>query len=130
MHNGEQILVVGLRKETGANVLEMSDRVEEEVNRLNEKILAEKGIYIELVYDQRSYIITAIDLVKKKCSDRGHSGGNCALNLFAQCTYDPDYGRGHPHLRYRYLYLSLACGKKPQCCQSCRYFFCRRDAGG
>ena len=65
LHNGEQILVVGLRKETGANVLEMSDRVESEVNRLNEKILAEKGIYIELVYDQRSYITTAIDLVKK-----------------------------------------------------------------
>ena len=65
LHNGQQIMVVGLRKETGANVLEMSDRVEEEINRLNDKILAEKGIYIELVYDQRSYITTAIDLVKK-----------------------------------------------------------------
>jgi HAE1 family hydrophobic/amphiphilic exporter-1 len=65
LHNGEQIMVVGLRKETGANVLEMSDRVEEEINRLNEHILAEKGLYIELVYDQRSYINTAIDLVKR-----------------------------------------------------------------
>ncbi len=65
LHNGEQIMVVGLRKETGANVLEMSDRVEEEINRLNEKILADQGLYIELVYDQRSYITAAIDLVKK-----------------------------------------------------------------
>ena len=65
LHNGEQIMVVGLRKETGANVLEMSDRVEEEINSLNKKILADKGLYIELVYDQRSYINTAIDLVKK-----------------------------------------------------------------
>ena len=65
LHNGEQILVVGLRKETGANVLEMSDRVEAEVNRLNEKILADQGLYMELVYDQRAYINTAIDLVKK-----------------------------------------------------------------
>lgn len=65
LHNGEQIMVVGLRKETGANVLEMSDRVEEEINRLNEKILADQGLYIELVYDQRSYINAAIDLVKK-----------------------------------------------------------------
>ena len=65
LHNGEQILVVGLRKETGANVLEMSDRVEEEINRLNSKIMAEKGLYIELVYDQRSYINTAINLVKR-----------------------------------------------------------------
>ncbi len=65
LHNGEQIMVVGLRKETGANVLEMSDRVEEEINRLNEKILADQGLFIELVYDQRSYINAAIDLVKK-----------------------------------------------------------------
>ncbi len=65
LHNGEQILVVGLRKETGANVLDMSDRVEEEVERLNGKILADKGLYIEMVYDQRAYINTAINLVKK-----------------------------------------------------------------
>ncbi|MGW8193080.1 MAG: efflux RND transporter permease subunit [Desulforhopalus sp.] len=65
LHNGDQILVVGLRRETGANVLEMSDRVEEEVDRLNSSILADKNIYIEMVYDQRAYINTAIDLVKK-----------------------------------------------------------------
>ncbi len=65
LHNGRQILVVGLRKETGANVLEMSDRVEEEVNRLNTGILADKGLAIELVYDQREYITTAINLVKQ-----------------------------------------------------------------
>jgi HAE1 family hydrophobic/amphiphilic exporter-1 len=65
LHNGEQIMVVGLRKETGANVLELSDRVEEEIHRLNKKIMADEGLYIELVYDQRSYINTAIDLVKK-----------------------------------------------------------------
>ncbi|MFW2365034.1 MAG: efflux RND transporter permease subunit, partial [Desulforhopalus sp.] len=65
LHNGEQILVLGLRKETGANVLEMSDSVEDEVNRLNETVLADKGLYIEIVYDERAYINTAIDLVKK-----------------------------------------------------------------
>ncbi len=65
LHNGEQILVLGLRKETGANVLEMSDRVDAEVNRLNAEVLGEKNIYIEMVYDQRAYINTAIDLVKK-----------------------------------------------------------------
>ncbi|OEU79322.1 MAG: acriflavin resistance protein [Desulfobulbaceae bacterium C00003063] len=65
LHNGEQIIVMGLTKETGTNVLKMSDKVEEEINRLNEGILADKGIYIKLVYDQRSYINTAINLVKK-----------------------------------------------------------------
>jgi len=65
LHNGEQILVVGLRKETGANVLEMSDAVEVEVTRLNDGIMGDNGLYIELVYDQRGYINTSIDLVKK-----------------------------------------------------------------
>ena len=65
LHNGEQILVVGLRKETGANVLEMSDAVEAEVDRLNAGIMGDNGLYIELVYDQREYIKTSIDLVKK-----------------------------------------------------------------
>ncbi|MBW1636261.1 MAG: efflux RND transporter permease subunit [Deltaproteobacteria bacterium] len=65
LHNGEQIIVMGLTKETGTNVLKMSDKVEDEINRLNQGTLADKGIYIELVYDQRSYINTAIDLVKK-----------------------------------------------------------------
>ncbi|TKB08659.1 efflux RND transporter permease subunit [Desulforhopalus sp. IMCC35007] len=65
LHNGQQILVVGLRKETGANVLEMSDRVEAEVKRLNDGIMGEHGLNIELVYDQRSYINTSLDLVKQ-----------------------------------------------------------------
>ncbi|MCP3890698.1 MAG: efflux RND transporter permease subunit [Desulfobulbaceae bacterium] len=65
LHNGQQTIVIGLRKETGANVLEMSDRVEAEVDRLNESIMTEKGLEIELVYDQREYINTAIELVKK-----------------------------------------------------------------
>lgn len=71
LHNGEQILVIGLRKETGANVLEMSDRVEEEVDRLNGRILAEKGLQMELVYDQRAYINTAINLVKQNVAVGG-----------------------------------------------------------
>jgi HAE1 family hydrophobic/amphiphilic exporter-1 len=65
LQNGEPILVIGLTKETGANVLEMSDRVEEELNRLNGTILKEKDLVMELVYDQRAYINTAIELVKQ-----------------------------------------------------------------
>lgn len=65
LYDGKQIIVVGVRKETGANVLDMSDAVENEVNRLNAGILAEKGLKIEFVYDQRNYINTAINLVKK-----------------------------------------------------------------
>jgi len=65
LHNGIQVIVIGVRREQGANVLEMSDRLEKEINRLNTGLLATKDLYIDWVYDQRPYINTAINLVKK-----------------------------------------------------------------
>ncbi len=65
LHNAEQILVVGIQKEQGANVLDMTDSVEREVNRLNETILKDQGLYLEILYDERPYINTAIRLVKQ-----------------------------------------------------------------
>jgi len=60
-----QIIVVGIRKEPGTNVLIMTERVEQEVERLNSSILAENGLYFDMVYDQRPYINTSINLVKQ-----------------------------------------------------------------
>ncbi|HIJ80014.1 MAG: efflux RND transporter permease subunit, partial [Desulfobulbaceae bacterium] len=65
LHNGVQGIVVGVRREQGANVLEMSDRLEEQVAWLNKGILAQHQLYIEMVYDQRPYINRAINLVKQ-----------------------------------------------------------------
>jgi len=65
LHNGEQILVVGVQKEQGSNVLTMTDSVEGEVNRLNDTILADRGLYLQILYDERQYINTAINLVKQ-----------------------------------------------------------------
>ncbi len=65
LHNGVQGIVTGVRKEQGANVLEMSDRLEEQVQRLNKGILAENGLFLDWVYDQRPYINQAITLVKQ-----------------------------------------------------------------
>ena len=65
LHNGKQIIVVGIRKEPGTNVLTMTDNVEREVERLNKTILKDKELYIDMVYDQRPYINTAINLVKQ-----------------------------------------------------------------
>lgn len=64
-HNGTQVIVIGIRKEPGANVLSMTERVEEAVEKLNTELLAEKQLYIDMVYDQRPYINTAINLVKQ-----------------------------------------------------------------
>jgi len=65
LHNGKQIIVVAVRKEQGSNVLVMTDNVEREVNRLNETTLNDQGLYLEMLYDERPYINTAINLVKK-----------------------------------------------------------------
>jgi len=65
LHNGEQIIVVGILKEPGTNVLKMTENVEQEVERLNNTILKKNQLYIDMVYDQRPYINTAINLVKQ-----------------------------------------------------------------
>jgi hydrophobic/amphiphilic exporter-1 (mainly G- bacteria), HAE1 family len=65
LHNGIEVITIGVRREKGANVLEMTERLQQEVNRLNKTILAENDLYIHWVYDQRPYINTAIRLVKQ-----------------------------------------------------------------
>lgn len=65
LHNGELVIVVGIRKEKGANVIGMTDAVEEAVGHLNQGILGDNGLILEMVYNQRPYIQTAIQLVKR-----------------------------------------------------------------
>lgn len=64
-HNNTQVIVVGIRKEPGANVLSMTERVEDAVDKLNATILGDQQLYLQMVYDQRPYINTAIGLVKQ-----------------------------------------------------------------
>jgi hydrophobic/amphiphilic exporter-1 (mainly G- bacteria), HAE1 family len=65
LHNGEQVIVVAVRKEKGANVLDMTDAVEKAVRNLNKTILGENKLFLKIVYDQRPYINTATSLVKR-----------------------------------------------------------------
>jgi len=65
LHNGMEVIVIGVRREQGANVLEMSDRLQQEVIKLNETILADHDLFIDWVYDQRPYINRAIQIVKQ-----------------------------------------------------------------
>jgi HAE1 family hydrophobic/amphiphilic exporter-1 len=64
IHNGDPMIVVGVRKEAGANVLELTARVRAVVNELNAGILKDNGVYIDWVHDQTPYINTAIATVK------------------------------------------------------------------
>jgi HAE1 family hydrophobic/amphiphilic exporter-1 len=65
LHNGSGGIAIGIKPEPGTNILEMTDRVKEVVDRLNGEKLEPRGIRLEWVYDQRFYIRGAIDLIKQ-----------------------------------------------------------------
>ncbi len=64
MHNASPVIVVGVRKEQGANVIALTEAVEEVVERLNGDLLKRHGLYFDVVYTQTPYIHRAIDLVQ------------------------------------------------------------------
>ncbi|MBI5038932.1 MAG: efflux RND transporter permease subunit [Nitrospirae bacterium] len=65
MHNAENGMAIGIKPEPGTNILELTDRVEEVVQRLNREKLRPNKVYLEWVYDQRPYIRGAIGLVRQ-----------------------------------------------------------------
>lgn len=65
MHNGTPVIVVGVRKEQGANVIELTNRMKKVVENLNEGLLKDNNLYFEIVYEQTPYINRAINLVKR-----------------------------------------------------------------
>ncbi len=64
LHNGEPGIAVGVKPEPGANVLDLTDKVDEVVRGLNDGMLKEQGIFLDWAYDQRPYINGAIGLVQ------------------------------------------------------------------
>jgi HAE1 family hydrophobic/amphiphilic exporter-1 len=64
IHNDKEGMAIGVKPEPGANILEMTDRVEQVVQWLNQEKLKPQKVYLDWVYDQRPYIRSAIDLVK------------------------------------------------------------------
>jgi HAE1 family hydrophobic/amphiphilic exporter-1 len=65
LHLGKEGIAIGVKPEPDANILELSDRLEAEVSRLNSEKLASEKIKLEWVYDQRPYIRGAIKLVRQ-----------------------------------------------------------------
>ena len=63
IHLGKEGIAVGIKPEPDANILELTDRLEDVVKWLNEEKLTPEKIYLHWVYDQRPYIRGAIDLV-------------------------------------------------------------------
>ena len=65
MHDHVPNMVVGVRKEQGANVIDLTRRMYAVVAQLNDGILKKAGLELEVVYEQTPYIGNAIDLVKR-----------------------------------------------------------------
>ena len=64
-HGIYKALVYGIKPDIGANVVDMTNRVEAVVEHLNTNVLPGQQIHITWYYDQRAYIEGAIGLVKK-----------------------------------------------------------------
>ncbi|MCP3952052.1 MAG: efflux RND transporter permease subunit, partial [Desulfobacterales bacterium] len=65
MHNDMPNIVVGVRKEQGANVIELTRRMKVAVEFVNREILAPQDLHMDIVSEQTPYINNAIGLVKR-----------------------------------------------------------------
>ncbi len=64
-HIGTPTIVMNAVREPGTNVLVVMERIREALEELNSGILKDRQLAIEQVYDETSYIYSAIDLVKQ-----------------------------------------------------------------
>ena len=62
---GKDGIFFGVQPRGDANIVALTNEVETVVNRLNKDILAEKNLNIKWIYDQRPYIVGAVDLVQQ-----------------------------------------------------------------
>ena len=65
MFLGKDGIFFGVQPAGDANVVALTNEVESVVNRLNKEVLAPMGLNIKWIYDQRPYIVGAVDLVQQ-----------------------------------------------------------------
>lgn len=65
IHNAKDGIAIGIKPEPGTNILDLTDRVEEVVERVNREKLKPSRVYLDWVYDQRPYIRGGIGLVRQ-----------------------------------------------------------------
>ncbi|MDJ0783479.1 MAG: efflux RND transporter permease subunit [Desulfosarcinaceae bacterium] len=81
LHDGTPVLVVGVRKEQGANVITLTEAVQQQMERLNGGLLKANNLVLEMVYEQTPYIHRAIRLVQRNVLIGG-TLAICVLLLF------------------------------------------------
>ena len=63
--NGKDAVILNALREQGGNVVETMQRVTAKVAELNSGILAQRGLELSIVYNETTYISSAIDLVQQ-----------------------------------------------------------------
>jgi len=64
-YRGMEMIAINAIKEPGANILDVMEGVKETVAALNGDLLADRGLTLQLVYDQTDYVYSAIGLVRQ-----------------------------------------------------------------
>ena len=62
---GQPMIAFNAVRETGANSLEVMDGLKETLARVNDELLAGRGLHITQAWDETEYITSSIDLVKQ-----------------------------------------------------------------
>ena len=63
--NGKDAVIINALREQGTNVVETMERLRAEVDSLNKELLNAKQLQLSIVYDETTYIASAIELVKQ-----------------------------------------------------------------
>ncbi|MBW1911825.1 MAG: efflux RND transporter permease subunit [Deltaproteobacteria bacterium] len=81
LESGSDSFVIGVKKQRGANVLDVVKQVREVVDWLNNNLLAEKNMYLKWTVDPSRYILSSIRIMKNNVLIGGLLAV-CGLMLF------------------------------------------------
>ena len=63
--NGEEAVILNVLREQGTNVVETMSSLRKQIEILNEKLLRDKGLDLRVIFEETTYISSAINLVKQ-----------------------------------------------------------------
>ena len=62
---GERMLAINAVKESGSNILDVMDGLQSQIGKINDELLAPRGLTLFQTYDETDYIESAISLVRQ-----------------------------------------------------------------
>lgn len=68
---GTSVIAINVLRETGSNVLKVTEGLKKVMAGLNEGVLHDRGMYLAQVYDETEYIYSSIDLVRENLLEGG-----------------------------------------------------------